>query len=63
MYGAGTLHVKSTINHVINYFFDFLPFAGLVSVIHDAGMEVAVANVSENTGEHAEIIEFFLGDF
>lgn len=62
-YRAGTFHIQGTIYHVIDHLLNTFLLFRVMAIVHDARVEVAVANVAENTGKKAKVIEFFLRDF
>ena len=62
-YRAGTFHIQGTIYHVIDHLLNTFLLFRVMAIVHDARVEVAVTNMTENTGEKAKVIEFFLRDF
>lgn len=45
----------------MNTLFDTLDLFGVTFVVHDALMEVSIANVAEDARKHSEIVHFFFG--
>ena len=60
--GAGALHLEGADDHVLDAALDLFALAGDVRVVHDRAVEVAVADVAEDAGEEAEVIQLFLAD-
>ena len=54
-YRARTIHLESTVNHVVDNFLDPCSFFGIFLVMHNSSVEVAVANMTEDTGKEAQI--------
>lgn len=50
-YRAGSVHLERSVNHIIYDLLNPLPFCRITAVVHDAGMEVPVSNVTENAGK------------
>lgn len=50
-YCARSFHLQGPIDHIIDDFLHTLSLLGVVAIIHDAGVEVSITNVSENAGE------------
>src|SRR5690554_6889556 len=59
---AGTIHLKRSVNHVVHALLDALHFFGVVFVVHDALVEVPVADVPEDASKHSEVVHFLLRD-
>lgn len=62
-YRARTLHSQGAVDHVVDAFLDAGALRRVAPVVHDALVEVAVADVAQDAGEDAEGVHFFLGDF
>jgi len=52
-YSACALHVKGFVDHIVNAFLNSRSLLDIVFVIHDTLMEVAITNVTQDTGKHA----------
>lgn len=52
-YSARTLHLKSTVNHVVNKFLDSFPLFRVLAVVHYTRMEISIANVPKDTCKQA----------
>lgn len=63
MYRAGTVHLNGTVDHVVNHLLDALCLFAVLAAVQDAAVEVAVANVSQDTGKDVQLIELLLGFF
>jgi hypothetical protein len=62
-YCAGTVHLNGTVDHVVNHLLDARCLLAVLAAVQDAAVEVAVANVSQNTGKDVQIIQLLLGFF
>ncbi|KAF3397159.1 hypothetical protein DPV78_008032 [Talaromyces pinophilus] len=62
-YCAGAVHLNGTIDHVVNHLLDTGCLLGVFAAVQDAAVEVAVANVSQDTGKDIQVIELLLGFF
>lgn len=60
---ARPLHLESPLHHVLHARLDLGSLFLVVAVIHDALVEVTVANMAEDASKQAEIVHLLLADF
>lgn len=60
---TGSFHLKGSIDHVVNDFLDPFSLCWVMAVVHNAGVEVSIANVSKNTGKDTQAVQLLFGDF
>jgi hypothetical protein len=61
--GACALHLKRTVDHVMDALFDSRSLLGVFTVVHDTFVEVAVSDMTQDAGEETEVVHLLLGDF
>jgi hypothetical protein len=59
---ARAVHVQRSLHHPRNALLYFLLFLGVLPIIHDAFVEIAVAYVTECRSKKTQFIHFLLGD-
>jgi hypothetical protein len=62
-YRARALHFKGAIYHIIDKFLYALCLCRILAVVEDTGMEISVANMTEDACKKPKVIEFLLRDF
>ena len=62
-YSARAFHFQSAVNHIVDDLLDTLPFYWVISIVHDARVEVSIADMSKNASKQAQPVKLLLGDF
>jgi hypothetical protein len=55
-YSAGSFHLESALDHIVYDGFNSFPLLRILAIVHDAGVEIAVSNVPQKTGENVQIV-------
>lgn len=57
---ACALHVERAVDHVVHALFHLFALTRIFTVVHDAFVEVSIANVAEDAGEQAQVVHLLL---